>query len=68
MDERYITIAVEEYKALIEFKLRKQIEAEYKEELEDAKLEAQSKDEEVRYWYSRCERAEEELRKLKLAS
>lgn len=68
MDERYITIKVEEYKALIEFQLRKQIEAEFKEELEDAKLEAQGKDEDARYWYNRCERAEEELRQLKSAS
>ena len=57
MDERYITIAVEEYKALIEFQLRKQIEAEYEEELQDLKLQNQALENERGYWermYRKC--------------
>ncbi len=57
MDERYITIAVEEYKALIEFQLRKQIEAEYEEELQDLKLQNQALESERGYWeqmYRKC--------------
>jgi hypothetical protein len=50
MDERYITIAVEEYKALIEFQLRKQIEAEYAEEIGDLEAQLHSATTEAEYW------------------
>ena len=69
MDERYITIAVEEYKALIEFQLRKQIEAEYEEELQDLKLQSQALESERGYWEkmykARCEECDELYEKIK---
>lgn len=50
MDERYITIKVEEYKTLIEFQLRKKIEAEYAEEIGDLEAQLHSATVEAEYW------------------
>ena len=61
MDERYITIAVEEYKALIEFQLRKQIEAEYEDELQDLKLQNQALENERGYWERMYRKTKDEL-------
>lgn len=68
MDERYITIKVEEYKALIEFKLRQQIEAEYAEEIGDLEAQLHSATVEAEYWEKmykvRSEECEELYKKI----
>ena len=64
-----ITISVEQYKELIELKVRAEIQL----EIDDLKAQLQAKEEELRsqcdvtdYWYKKCKAVEEERNALKV--
>jgi hypothetical protein len=50
MDERFITIPVDEYRALIAFKIRQQVETEYAEKIGDLEAQLHSATTEAEYW------------------
>lgn len=64
MNERLITITVSEYKALIEFKVKTEVEARYEKEIAKLMKEIdEARDE--NYWYDRFCEMEKKYMKLK---
>ena len=68
-----MTVSVAEYKELIEFKIRTEIEAQSRALVEDLELQLQAKDKELEdarectnYWYERAIKVEKEAAQLKI--
>ena len=65
MESKYVVITTEEYKELLTFKLRAEIESEYKEKIEDLNLQIQALENDVAnekelstFWWKKCKEAE----------
>jgi len=65
MENNTVIITVEEYRSLIEAKLRAEIEAEYAVQIDSLKKEAKAESDDASNWYRKYNAAKDEITKLR---